>query len=154
MSPEIFSLWPVKWVDNLPTQRYLNPLPLMIPSLLLTLTIDGAGFTLCLTFYICNTCCLFQSTGIRCSERLCSFCYWRQSRTVWMQSCASCSRMALLEQGAWSSWPTVVPSNLSICVSVIPSWIVCRCPDSGLSCSSCHQHRYADSFQKRVKPIF
>lgn len=60
MSPEIASLWPVrskKWSNNLPTQRYLNPLPLIILSPLLILPTDGAGFTWWLVIRACNTTC-------------------------------------------------------------------------------------------------
>lgn len=61
MSPEIVSFWPVrrskKWGNNLPTQKYLNPLPLIIRSPLLTLPFDGAGFTWWLVIHACNTSC-------------------------------------------------------------------------------------------------
>lgn len=43
-------------------------------------------------------------------------------RTLWPQPSAMCSRMTLLQQGGWTRWPPVVPSNLTcslICNSLL-----------------------------------
>lgn len=51
-------------------------------------------------------------TETDCLERLWNLLHWKYSRTTRMQSCATCSGMIMFEQGDWTRWPALVPSNL------------------------------------------
>ena len=76
----------------------------------------------------------WPSTGTDHPERAWSLPHWRCSRTIWMQSCAMCSGMTLLEQAGGTWWPTVVPSHPTHCGILLPvKWPSCSLREAGFS---------------------
>lgn len=58
--------------------------------------------------------CRWLCTGTDCPDRLWGLPKWRYPGTVWTQTCAMCSAMALLEQRGWARQPTVDLISLNI----------------------------------------
>lgn len=79
----------------------------MLPTHLMTLPFPPVSLQKYLKYL--HSCLLYSSTD-------------QYSQTKAQESYAMCSRIALLEQGAWTRWLTVFPSSLWFCDSLIPTY--------------------------------